>query len=89
MVASSPTFRGVFLELTIPDFFCQPHPFHFLTDALVHVKEHYYVPSELARLFEQVGFSVEHVWGGTAGNWGRRKIQLDEIEVMVVARKGK
>jgi hypothetical protein len=49
----------------------------------------HYVPTELARLFEQVGFSVEHVWGGTAGNWGRRKIQLDEIEVMVVARKGK
>ena len=56
---------------------------------LVHVKEHYYVPTELTRLFEQVGFTVEHIWGGTAGNWGRRKIQLDEIEVMVVARKEK
>jgi SAM-dependent methyltransferase len=56
---------------------------------LVHVKEHYYVPSELARLFEQVGFTVEHIWGGTAGNWGRRRIHLDEIEVMVVARKEK
>jgi 2-polyprenyl-3-methyl-5-hydroxy-6-metoxy-1,4-benzoquinol methylase len=56
---------------------------------LVHVKEHYYVPTELAWLFEQVGFTVEHIWGGTAGNWGKRKIQLDEIEVMVVARKGK
>ncbi len=56
---------------------------------LVHVKEHYYVPSELIQLFEQVGFTVEHIWGGTAGNWGRRAIQLDEIEVMVVARKEK
>jgi predicted transcriptional regulator YdeE len=56
---------------------------------LVHVKEHYYVPSELTRLFEQLGFTVEHIWGGTAGNWGKRTLQLDEIEVMVVARKEK
>ena len=46
-----------------------------------------YVPTELAMLFRQAGFEVEHIWGGTAGNWGRRKIQLDEMEVMVVARK--
>ncbi len=30
---------------------------------------------------------VESVWGGTAGNWGHRKIDLDEIEVMIVATK--
>jgi hypothetical protein len=30
---------------------------------------------------------VLNIWGGTAGNWGRRKIDLDEIEIMVVARK--
>jgi len=53
----------------------------------VHVKEHYYVPSELIWLFQQAGLAVEHVWGGTAGNWGRRKINLDEIEVMLLARK--
>jgi hypothetical protein len=27
------------------------------------------------------------MWGGTAGNWGRRGLDLDEIEIMVVARK--
>jgi hypothetical protein len=27
------------------------------------------------------------MWGGTAGNWGRRELDLDEIEIMVVARK--
>ncbi len=53
----------------------------------VHVKEHYYMPSELIWLFQQAGLAVEHVWGGTAGKWGRRKINLDEIEVMLVARK--
>jgi hypothetical protein len=31
--------------------------------------------------------SIVNIWGGTAGNWGRRSIDLDEIEIMVVARK--
>jgi cyclopropane fatty-acyl-phospholipid synthase-like methyltransferase len=51
------------------------------------VRERSYVPTELTILLRQAGFVVEHVWGGTAGNWGRRKIQLDEMEIMVVARK--
>ncbi|HSD95143.1 MAG TPA: hypothetical protein VLA94_06920 [Syntrophales bacterium] len=33
------------------------------------------------------GMSVINMWGGTAGNWGRRSLDLDEIEIMVVARK--
>lgn len=51
------------------------------------VRERSYVPTELVMLFRQAGFEVEHVWGGTAGNWGRCKIHLDEMEIMVVARK--
>ena len=51
----------------------------------VLVRERSYVPTELTMLLRQAGFEVEHIWGGTAGNWGRRKIQLDEMEVMVVA----
>jgi len=51
------------------------------------VRERSYVPTELVMLLRQVGFEVEHIWGGTAGDWGRRKIQLDEMEIMVVARK--
>jgi len=50
-------------------------------------KERRYTPPELVRLLQDAGFTVEHVWGGTAGNWGRRKIQLDEVEVMYVCRK--
>jgi len=53
----------------------------------VLVKERGYVPTELVMLFRQAGFEVEHIWGGTAGNWGRRPVNLDEVEVMVVARK--
>ena len=51
------------------------------------VRERSYVPTELVMLFRQAGFEVEHIWGGAAGNWGRRKIHLDEMEIMVVARK--
>jgi hypothetical protein len=31
---------------------------------------------------------VLNIWGGTAGNWGRRKVDLDEMEIMVLTRKG-
>jgi SAM-dependent methyltransferase len=53
----------------------------------VLVRERGYVPTELYMIFGKAGFQVEHIWGGTAGDWGRRKIKLDEFEVMVVARK--
>ena len=53
----------------------------------VSVKERGFIPTELAIILGQAGFIVEHIWGGTAGNWGRRKIDLDEMEIMVVARK--
>ena len=55
-------------------------------DILV-VRERSYTPPELVLLFRIAGFKVENVWGGTAGNWGKRPLDLDEMEVMVVARK--
>jgi cyclopropane fatty-acyl-phospholipid synthase-like methyltransferase len=48
------------------------------------VRERGYVPSELTQLCRMAGFDVEHVWGGTAGAWGRRPVELDEWEIMVV-----
>jgi SAM-dependent methyltransferase len=53
----------------------------------VLVRERGYVPTELYMIFGEAGFQVEHIWGGTAGDWGRRRIKLDEFEIMVVARK--
>lgn len=50
------------------------------------MREHTHLPQDLARLCREAGFSVHHLWGGTAGNWGRRPVDLDEMEVMVVAR---
>ncbi len=55
--------------------------------AEVPVRERGFVPTELVLLFRQAGLEVLHVWGGTAGNWGRRPVDLDEIEIMVVARR--
>jgi SAM-dependent methyltransferase len=51
------------------------------------VRERAFVPTELILLFRLAGMSVLNIWGGTAGNWGRRTLDLDEIEIMVVARK--
>jgi hypothetical protein len=53
----------------------------------VLVREHGYVPTELVTLLRLAGLEVEHIWGGTAGNWGRRQVELDEMEIMVIARK--
>ncbi len=51
------------------------------------VRERAFVPTELVLLFRVAGMTVLNLWGGTAGNWGRRPLDLDEIEIMVVARK--
>ena len=53
----------------------------------VPLRERGFSPSELVLLLRVAGFEVEHVWGGTAGRWGRRKVELDEMEIMVVGRK--
>jgi SAM-dependent methyltransferase len=50
----------------------------------VMVRIRNYLPTEIAMLLRQVGFEVEHIWGGT---FGRRKINLDEYMITVVARK--
>jgi len=53
----------------------------------VAVRERAFVPTELILLFRIAGMSVLNMWGGTAGNWGRRPLDLDEIEIMIVACK--
>lgn len=56
-----------------------------LQDVVVREKKH--LPQDLKRICQQAGFEVLHLWGGTAGNWGQRPVELDEMEVMLVARK--
>lgn len=54
----------------------------------VEVRERRYLPFELKQMLAESGLNVENIWGGTAGNWKRQNINLDEIEIMVVATKG-
>ncbi len=53
----------------------------------VAVRERAFIPTELILLCHLAGMSVLSIWGGTAGNWKRRNLDLDEIEIMVVAQK--
>ncbi|MBN1234038.1 MAG: methyltransferase domain-containing protein [Candidatus Coatesbacteria bacterium] len=46
-----------------------------------------YVLTELNLLMNIAGFNVLNVWGGTAGSWNKQMIDLDEIELMVLAEK--
>jgi len=52
-----------------------------------HLRERGFVPTELTLLFQMAGLPVLNIWGGTAGNWGRRPVDLDEMEIMVLACK--
>jgi SAM-dependent methyltransferase len=58
-------------------------------EGLPHIagRERSFVPTELRLLLQIAGMSVLSIWGGTAGSWGRRTLDLDEMEIMVVARK--
>lgn len=53
----------------------------------VSVREHGFTPPELVLLGRQAGLQVEHLWGGTAGDWGRRQLDPDEMEIMVLGRR--
>ena len=53
----------------------------------VAIRERGFTAPELVLLFRVAGLSVLHLWGGTAGNWGRRPLDLDEFEIMVVGRR--
>lgn len=54
---------------------------------LMQIRERLFIPPEFVALLRHVGFSVEGVWGGTAGEWGKRPIKLDEIEAMYFSWK--
>ncbi|MBD3335144.1 MAG: methyltransferase domain-containing protein [Candidatus Eisenbacteria bacterium] len=53
----------------------------------IAVRERAFVPTELALLCRLAGLTVIDMWGGTAGNWGKRSLDLDEIEIMVAAQR--
>jgi SAM-dependent methyltransferase len=54
---------------------------------VMNVRERLFTPPEVAGMLHAAGFKLLAVYGGTAGNWGRRPLELDEIEALYVARK--
>lgn len=78
--------KGVFDPVTL----AEVYPMEYDTPdgkKSMMVRERGFTPTELKLMLGQTGFEVNQIWGGTAGNWGRRKIDLDEIEIMLVATK--
>jgi cyclopropane fatty-acyl-phospholipid synthase-like methyltransferase len=66
------------------------HPMEYETSggkSSVMLREKGFTAPELTLLFQQAGFKVEQVWGGTASKWGKRKLDLDEMEIMMIGRK--
>lgn len=53
----------------------------------IPTRERAFTAPELILMCRLAGLEAEHIWGGTAGNWGRRPIEMDEYEIMLVARK--
>lgn len=51
------------------------------------LRERGFAPTELVLLFGAAGLKTLHIWGGTAGSWNKGPVQLDEMEIMVVAQK--
>ena len=50
-------------------------------------REKGFTPGELHHLLTRAGFSIIHLWGGTAGAWHKKQLDLDEYEIMVLAEK--
>jgi hypothetical protein len=53
----------------------------------VTVREHHHLPATLRLLAESVGFEVEAVWAGGAGDWRREPPRVDDFELLLVARR--
>ena len=51
------------------------------------LRERGFVPTELVLLLSLADLETEEIWGGTAGTWGKRPVELDEYEIMVLGRK--
>ena len=49
--------------------------------------ERAYIVPELLKMHAAVGLEVRRVYGGTAGKWGSRELDLDEMEVMLISRR--
>ena len=50
-------------------------------------RERYYTPAEFTRMANRLDLRVQQFWSGTAGNWKREPVALDDIEFMAIIQK--
>lgn len=79
--------QGTFDPLTLVERFTLDYPSREGVKTIA-LQERGFVPSELRLMLEVCGFEVESIFGGTAGSWKRHPVDPDEIELMVIARRG-
>ncbi|MFU8841181.1 MAG: class I SAM-dependent methyltransferase [Nitriliruptoraceae bacterium] len=53
----------------------------------VRLREHYHLTDGLATLATSVGLEVEAIWAGGAGDWRREPPTVDDVELLLVARR--
>ena len=53
----------------------------------IRIEERLFIAPEVVALLDRAGLRTERVLGGTAGHWGLRPLDLDEIEAMFVCRR--
>ncbi len=76
-----PTGRVDLLTLT------ETSPYELGDGSMVELREHYHLPDGLRTLAESVGFEVEAVWAGGAGDWRLEPPSVEDHELMLVARR--
>ena len=61
---------------------------HRLDDgSMVLLREHHHLPNGLRTLAASVGFEVEAVWAGGAGDWRREPPSVGDHELLLLARR--
>jgi 2-polyprenyl-3-methyl-5-hydroxy-6-metoxy-1,4-benzoquinol methylase len=53
----------------------------------ISVREKGFTPSELHHLFVRARLGILELWGGTAGSWHKKALEMDEYEIMILAQK--
>lgn len=53
----------------------------------IQVREKGFTAGEIRHLLSRADMEVLHLWGGTAGQWNKQVLDMNEYEIMVLARK--
>jgi len=86
MLSDADIQSGQFDQVTMVEYSEETRKFEEI-QIIITVRERLYTPAEFVRMLHHVGFNVEGVFGGTAGDWNKTPLKLDEMEFMVIAFK--